>query len=155
MKKGILGFAVGAVAGYVGKVVLDNKQESETQAKVDKFKGYYNMLNHWLALRQSGKSLVEYFEKNDYKTIAIYGMGEMGSRLCEELNGSDIVVQYGIDKKLAGFSSNINIVDVDDDLGGVDVVVVTSIFAFDEIEEELRGRVDCPIVSLDDIIFSL
>ena len=78
MKKGtigILGTLVGAVAAASITKSKTNKTVTQKNEKVDKFKGYYNMLNQWLCLKQEGKNLNEYFDNNGYKTVAIYGMG--------------------------------------------------------------------------------
>ena len=37
----------------------------------------------------------------------------------------------------------------------VDAVVVTAITFFDEIEERLSEKVDCPIISLEDILYEV
>lgn len=155
MKKGILGFVVGAVAGYTGRSIMDNKLKVAKEEKVDKFKSYYNMLNQWLALKQENKSLAEYFVTNHYKTIAIYGMGEMGNRLYEELKDTDIKIKYAIDQNPAGAFAEIDIVGSDDVLEEVDAVIVTAIFAFDKIEKMLTAKLECPIISLDDVVFDL
>ena len=34
----------------------------------------------------------------------------------------------------------------------VDAVVVTAVYFFDEVEEELEKIFDCPIISLEDIV---
>ena len=156
MKKGIVGafgVLVGAIAGGIGSSYFNNKVVNERQGKVDKFKGYYNMLNQWLMLKQDGKSLEKYFEENNYKTIAIYGMGEMGNRLYDELKGTEIKVKYAIDKNAAGAYSELDIREIDDELEEVDAIVVTATFAFDEIEEELCSMFSCPIISLDDVVY--
>jgi len=44
---------------------------------------------------------------------------------------------------------------LDDELEPADVVIVTAIFAFDEISEELEGLFDCPIVSLEDVVYEV
>ena len=156
MKKGIVGvFGVlaGAVAGGMGSSYFNNKVINEKQKKIDKFKGYYNMLNQWLMLKQEGKSLEKYFEDNNYKTIAIYGMGEMGNRLYDELKETEIEVKYAIDKNAAGAYSELDIRELEDELEEVDAVIVTATFAFDEIEGELGNIFSCPIISLDDVVY--
>ena len=40
-------------------------------------------------------------------------------------------------------------------LEAVDAVIVTPIFFMDEIEEMLSGKMDCPIVSLEDILYEI
>ncbi|MCM1499966.1 MAG: hypothetical protein NC124_16000 [Clostridium sp.] len=157
MKKGLLatvsllaGTAVGATA--MGKV--KNSAVEEKTEKIDKFKGYYNMLNQWLVLKQEGKSLEQYFVDNQYKTVAIYGMGEMGNRLYDELKGSNKVkIKYAVDKNANSTYAELEVLESVDDLPEVDIIIVTAIFAFDEIEEELSQKSSCPVVSLDDVVY--
>ncbi|MCR5269282.1 MAG: hypothetical protein K6E16_12305 [Lachnospiraceae bacterium] len=156
MKKGaiaLLAGLLGAAAGAAGSGYLGNKQIQQKAGKVDKFKGYYNMLNQWLILKQEGKSLAGYFTRNNYKTIAIYGMGEMGNRLYDELKGTGIEVKYAVDQNAASTYSELEVVDKEDNFDDVDVMVVTATFAFDEIEEEISAKCNFPIISLDDVVY--
>ena len=155
MKKGKV-FAIASVIGAVAGVgYLKEKKVSQKQAKVDKFKGYYNMLNEWLALKQGGKSLDEYFKQNNYKTVAIYGMGEMGNRLYDELKTTDIEIKYAIDKNVDTVYAELEVKEIDDELPDVDVVVVTATFAFDDIVESIQDKFICPIVSLENVVFEV
>lgn len=158
MKKGtvaVLSAIIGAAGGAAGVGYLGIKQVEQKAEKVDKFKGYYNMLNQWLILKQEGKNLSEYFKSNNYKTVAIYGMGEMGNRLYEELKDSDIEVKYAVDKEAENAYSELNVIAPENDFEAVDVMVVTATFAFDEIEEKVGGKVDFPIVSLEDVVYEI
>jgi len=157
MKKGMLaglamvfGMGVGAVAVRKKmQVVADKKGE-----KIDKFKGYYELLNQWMFLKQSGKSLVSYFEKNGYQKIAIYGMGELGNRLYEELKDTKIKVEYAIDKNSSNVYSELIVKQTGEELPEVDVVIVTATFAFDEIVSEIQELFTCDIISLEDVVFN-
>lgn len=82
-------------------------------------------------------------------------MRELGEHLYEELNGSDITVTYAIDKNADAIYAEVAVVTPDDTLEPVDVIVVTAITFFDEIEEILAEKVDCPIVSLEDILYEI
>ncbi len=158
MKKGgvaVFSTLIGAAAGFAGSSYLGNKKVEQKAEKVDKFKSYYNMLNQWLILRQEGKTLEKYFLDNGYKTIAIYGMGEMGNRLYDELKGTSVEVKYAIDKNAARTYSELTVIDPDDDYEPVDAVVVSAIFAFDEIEGQLSEKLDCPVVSLEDVVYEI
>ena len=158
MKKGIiaiLGTITGTIVGAASTNYLQSKEIKLQFEKVEKFKNYYNLLNQWLLLKNENKGLSDYFIKNNYKKIAIYGMGELGSRLVEELKDSDIVIKYAIDKNAGGAYSEIEVRSMDDVLDNVDAVIVTAVFAFDEIEIELSKIVDCPIISLEDVIYVL
>lgn len=156
MKKGgvaVLSTLIGAVAGAAAVEKVRGKTITQKTEKVDKFKGYYNMLNQWLILKQEGKSLEKYFTDNGYKTIAIYGMGEMGNRLYDELKGTSVTVKYAVDKNAASTYSELDVIDPEDEYEEVDAIVVSAIFAFDEIEEMLSDKVDFPIVSLEDVVY--
>lgn len=146
---------IGAAAGALGVNYLKEKEVEKKKVKVDKFKGYYNMLNQWLILKQEGKCLCEYFKANNYKVIAIYGMGEMGSRLYDELKNSDITVKYAVDKNAASTYSELEVIEPENEFEEVDAIVVTATFAFDEIETELRDKVDFPIISLEDVVYEI
>lgn len=62
---------------------------------------------------------------------------------------------YGIDRNADRIFSEVEIVNVEDTLQPVDAVVVTAIYNFDEIEEKLSELMDCPIISLEDIIYEI
>lgn len=95
-----------------------------------------------------------YFDNHGYKKIAVYGMSYAGETLINELKDSEVELAYGIDQKV-GLYSYIDILSVDDPLPEVDAVVVTAITFFDEIEEKLRDKVSCPIISLEDILYEV
>lgn len=155
-KKGILGMMLMGLAS-AGAVALSVKTSqdaiAEKDQKINKFKNYYNMLNEWLYLKQNGTSLDTYFKKNDYNSIAIYGMGEMGNRLYDELKQSDIEVKYVIDKNATSVYSELEVLDPEEEFPEVDAIVVTATFAFDEIENSIENKVNCPIVSLEDVVY--
>lgn len=158
MKKvitGLLAVIVGAAAGAFGVNYLKEKKITEKEQKIEKFKNYYNLLNQWLTLKQDGISIEKYFIDHGYRTIAVYGMGEMGKRLCSELKNSEIEVKYAIDQFAGSTYSEVDIVDMEDELKKVDVIVVTATFAFDEIKEQLEQKTDDPVISLDDVVYEL
>ncbi len=158
MKKGlisVLSALTGAVigAGAVGKVTA--KSIDKVKNMSDKHLALFLMMNQWVKVKQESKNLSEYFEKNGYKKIAIYGMSYAGETLIDELKDSNIIVAYTIDKNADSIYSDIDIVSVEEDLKPVDAVVVTAITFFDEIEEKLSAKIDCPIISLEDILYDI
>ena len=94
-------------------------------------------------------------EENNYKKVAIYGMSYAGERLLDDLKGTGIEVAYAIDQNAERMFADVEVVTVDDVLEPVDAVIVTAIYFFDEIEEKLSDLIDCPIVSLEDIVYEL
>ena len=158
MKKGIisvLSAVTGAIAGAsaVGKVALGEKEK--VKAMSDKHLALFKMMNQWVKVKQEGKNLSEYFEKNGYKQIAIYGMSYAGETLINELRDTQVKIAYGIDKNADAIYADMDIFSLEDNLGEVDAVVVTAITFFYEIEEELSEKMDCPIISLEDILYEV
>ena len=158
MKKAVIsilsafaGAAFGACA--VGKV--SGIKFHKTKSMSDKHLALFLMMNQWVKVKQEGKNLVSYFEKNGYRKIAIYGMSYAGETLADELKGSGITVAYGIDKRADSIYADVNIMSLDDKLESVDAVVVTAVTFFEEIEEQLLEKVDCPIISLEDILYEV
>ena len=63
---------------------------------------------------------------------------------------------YGIDKNIDEVFDEIEVFSLDninEATEQVDAVVVTAIFAYDEIREELEKHFDCVILSLEDVVF--
>ena len=151
----LAGMTVGAVAGGVAAGSVSSKRIKELTEGHMKVHELYMAFDQWLRVRQEGKTLVEYFEQQGYKTVAIYGMKELGERLYDELQGSGITVKYVIDKNADSIYADVDVVTPDERLEPVDVIVVTAIYYFDEIEEMLSDKVDYPIVSLEDILYEV
>ncbi len=158
MKKGIIGMVSaigGAAAGITAASGMLGNKVKENQKKSDKHLALFLMMNQWVKVKQEGKNLASYFEQEGYKKIAIYGMHYAGETLAEELQGSNVEIKYGIDKNADKIYADFLIVTPDSELEEVDAVVVTSITFFEEIEEALSVKVDCPILSLEDILYQV
>lgn len=158
MKKGTIGTALIMATGLVGAIAAGkglNRRAEEEHQLAEKHLRIMVALDQWVAVKQEGKNLAAYFEKKGYKKIAIYGMSYLGERLLSELKDTEIQVAYGIDKNASNIYSEIEVKSLEDDLDEVDVIVVTAISFFDEIEFELEKRVDCPIVSIEDALYEI
>lgn len=151
----VTGMVVGAVAGGAAAGTISSKKIKEMGQKGAKVHRLYMAFDQWLRIRQEGRTLVEYFKQEDYKTVAIYGMKELGERLYDELRDSGITVRYIIDKNADSIYADVDVITPDEKLEPVDVIVVTALYYFDEIEEMLSEKVDYPIISLEDILFEI
>ena len=145
----------GAAAGGVAANSVAAKKIQQLTDGHKKVHELYMAFDQWLRIRQQGKTLAAYFERNNYKTVAIYGMKELGERLCDELKDSGIDVRYGIDQNADSIYADVDVITPDDDLEPVDVIVVTAIYYLDEIEEMLSEKVEYPVISLEDILYEV
>ncbi len=133
------------------RIVLANK-EKETDKNWDQFQ----LLNHWIMVKNSGEMIAEFFKEAGYQKVAIYGMSDLGARLYEELKIGDIEVVYGIDREPTMQVSGIkDVYTPNDTLPYVDAIIVTPIYDFDRIKETLSKNCSYEIISLEEVIWSL
>jgi hypothetical protein len=151
----LVSILTGAFAGATAVGKITGEKINKSQGYADKHLALFQMMNQWVKVKQEGKNLSSYFEKNGYKKIAVYGMSYAGETLLDELKDTDIKVAYGIDKNAESIYMDVDVVTLDDHLEEVDAIVVTAITFFDEIEEKLSAKIDCPIVSLEDILYEV
>ena len=158
MNKGIIAVLSVMVGAGVGAAVMEQKRVKTVADKKtlsDKHFRMFKMMDHWVGIKQEGKNLAEYFTENGYQRIIIYGMHYAGQRLVEELKGAGIQIVCGIDKNAQSIFGNVDVITKEESIPEGDVIVVTAISFFDEIESELREKVDCPIISLEDVVYEL
>ena len=144
--------AGGGIAGMIAVGRLGKKTAKEQQHAIRAQQVALQMMARWIKLKQDGRQLAEYFERENYRSIAIYGMGRLGECLLRELEKSSITVRYAIDRQAENICADIDVVTMDDELEDVDVIVVTPVHSFDF---ELSKKTDCPILCLEDVIFDL
>lgn len=110
----------------------------------------------WMMIKQNGKSMEKYFIDKGIQNVAIYGMSYLGIRLFHELNNTSICVKYGIDCNPNIEIGGLNIFHLENlDQYNVDAVVVTAIFSFDVIKNNLENIGFTNIISLDELLYDL
>lgn len=160
MKKGLLSLMLiwaGVIAGAGIATYQRVRQHRKDYAVIMKNDSIIKMFNQWLIIKQEDKQIAEYFKENHYKKIAIYGMGYAGERLLGELKGTGIEVAYAVDQNTDRMLEETILISKEEipKQSEVDAIVVTAITFFDDIEEEICDMVDCPVISLQDIIYEL
>lgn len=121
--------------------------------QIEQYKKYLNMMNQWLILKQEGKGIEKYLQRNGYHTVAIYGMAIYGRHVVRELYESDVKIAYGIDRKKMDPYKEIEILSLTDQLPVVDVIINTVIREHDTIKKDLSKIINCAVVSLEDVIY--
>ena len=125
--------------------------------KKNEYKNYATFILNmqWIHNLQVGKSISNYLTEKGFREIAIYGMGDLGKALLNELNKSGIIVSYVIDKNAGEIFLEIPVITPDSEFESVDAVIVTPFLQFEPIKEMLRRKINCPILSIADIINNL
>lgn len=119
---------------------------------MDMYISYFRLLENWMKAREENRNVKDYFYKNGYKNIVIYGLGKMASHLFFDLKDSDVKVIGAIDKGAINKFEEYPVVTIDDDIPKADCIVVTIIYDYENVKRILKEKMDCPIVSLMDVI---
>lgn len=108
----------------------------------------------WIELKINEGTILEFILKNEFKKIAIYGIGSLGRSLCRELEllRQSVEIAYIVDKNPEVEYENYMFYTMQDELPEVDVMIITPIAFYEEIVLELAQKVNCPLLSLEDII---
>lgn len=134
------------------------KVSDEQFDRAEKAFEFYHILIRWIELMQKEKKIAEYFEQNEYQTVAVYGMKEIGILLCTELKQEKIDIRYAIDKNaelINNDSLDIEILKPSTEMPKVDIIIVTAIHYFDSIYMELRKLTEAEIVSIVDVLWAI
>ena len=112
--------------------------------------------DQWMSLRENNICISEYLKRYDVIHVAIYGHGMMGRHVITELEGTDIVIDYIIDRNSNRRKSlRYNVISPEDSLPQVDAVIVTIVDEFDSIYQMLKERMNCKFFSLYEIVSEL
>lgn len=157
MKKirGMILFLAGSAAGFTVKYFVDQKAgsaDSVQKIRADKNASVIATLNQLFMAVQNRKDVAGYLSNRGYKKVVIYGMGNVGRRLLDILHDSDVEVLYGIDAKAENIAERVQVIRMEDIAEEPDLVIVTPVFSYEEIEMQLREKVSCDIISIEDLL---
>ncbi len=142
--------------GYWGNLYEKKMMESK-----NKFRMYYNSCLRWMKAKNNGNSAAGYLLEHNCRNIAIYGMGEIGKLLFQELrNVKDISVKALIDKaELNAYEDDVVCIKAEDQMLmqkindlDIDGIIITAIFNYNEIFERYFKNSDCQIYNFEKIL---
>lgn len=150
----ILAVAAAAAVEAVAIVKLIQKNYLTVQMeRADRNDANCQLAYQWIQMRQKGKKVEAYLKNCHIHTAAIYGMGDMGKILYEELKDSGIEVAYGIDKnKSVSGIDGLPVISLSETLPRADLIIVTPVYFYVGIKQELKKITDIPVVSLEELI---
>lgn len=130
--------------------------EKKYQSRIEKYRGYWQLFDMWLFLKEQNISIIQYFEENGINSISVYGMGMMGCHLLAELEQQNFEVVSIIDRKGGDSYNKIPVLTPDDKIFPIcDAIIVTVKYDFEQIKEKLSSKTDAVIISLFDIVQTL
>lgn len=150
------------IAGIIflkNKIVADkNKLKSfeEKESVIYKQEEVIKVYERWVDVYQNKHSLLDYFIKNDYQQIAIYGLGRIGKSIYNEVRPSSVDIAYVVDQKYCvenEFYEDTPCFGPGNELPKVDLIIVTIPGEAREITAFLKSKVNCPVKSINDVLF--
>ncbi len=140
----------------LGYYSLNQKRKYEKEKILsDKHLEMFLLFDKWIQNEQNGKKIGDYLKKNKVENVILYGMSYIGRRLYKELLKEDIKIKYLIDKNKGMNIDNREINQIDECKDSADIVIVTAIYYFEDLKDELKMKFQCPILSLADIIYKM
>lgn len=122
---------------------------------LDKYISYYHLNNKWISLKESGERVSRYFKERNLKKIALYGLGDFGVNLNNELTQDGIEISYAFDKNLSNRYSLIPIKRLNDELPTVDAIVITVAGECDAIKKQLSEVCNYQVITIEEVLYSL
>lgn len=153
---GVLGLLAGGLVGgyYMGHKYCLMLESARWQA--NKNAAVIRFYDVWMMAKENKLGIDGYLSRKNISSIAIYGMDYRGVRLFHELKDTSIVIRYGIDRNPPARIQGLDVLHPDEiERESVDAVVVTAVFAFDEIKNDLESRGFTRIIPLDEILYDL
>lgn len=125
--------------------MMGNEVCENSEVLSNKFGEMVIAMNRWIENLQNNKKIDSYFIRKKYRKIAVYGTSYFSKNLQRELQKTDIIIDLVFDRNSIDMIANRE----------VDVIVVTSLYYYYEIREQLMPITNCPIICIDDIIYKL
>lgn len=114
------------------------KVSKNKDKKSGKYKKYYLLMCRWISLQKNLPLLKIYMEKKKYHRFAIYGTGEMGKIIYDQLIELGYEVSYFIDHyTFSDIQDDIKIYRPGEILPKVDVIIVTPYLEYEKIKNDL------------------
>ena len=118
-----------------------------------KYEKYFQLMYYWMDLRNKGIRIADYLNNRNWTTIGIYGWGNIGKLLFDELCSSNIEVKCIIDNnsKEKGVINSQQLID-NRHLYDVDRIIVTPYLDLESIKDSLKGFFNDDIISIESIL---
>ena len=141
----------------ISKVTKDiKKMEDERIARfertIDRDNRLLGFYERWVVGCSKGENVSGFLIENNFRNIAIFGYGTLGRALRKIVENRDVKLAYIIESNENRWDESVDFYKITDSLPAVDVIIVSAILDYEEIYEKLAGKVNCPIISMEDII---
>lgn len=125
--------------------------------EVNRNKKKFDLMCQWMKLKIQGISLIEFFRDREIHSIAIYGMGEIGQLIYDELvMENEAFIRYAIDRSGVRYVESLPTYCLDRDLPKVDAIVITPVLITDQLEEQIYDVLgECVTFVFEELLYEL
>lgn len=116
--------------------------------KAERYRGYWKIFDTWMSLLENCGTVADYLQKMGYKNVAVYGYGMLGKHLVHQLKTLGVCVDYVIESNIGKETDGIPMYSLDGNLPEVDAVIVTVMYDYDKIYEDLKDKIKAEILPI-------
>jgi len=117
-----------------------------------RFKRHADIFKKWLLLEKKNHNICDIFLTNKEKKFAIYGYGQMGMLLMQDMLSQGIHLQYIIDKNADKIKCDLPIYKLEDAIPQIDILIVTIEDVYPIAKNISQRFPNCEIIRIDDLV---
>lgn len=101
-----------------------------------------------------GKNLTRYFHRNDYRNIAVYGVGKLGKLILRNIDVTQLESICTVDENKESRFENIETVTIKELVARekLDLVLVTPLLDYPQIEAQICSMREIPVISAKELM---
>lgn len=116
---------------------------------LDRYRDYWRVLDLWVGMLEKGDTPLTYLKKAGYDSVAVYGYGMLGKHLVCQLQKKGFDVKYVIDRQIEKKADGIPLYPLQDGLPEVDVVIVTVLYDYDAVANDIKRVLNVDVLPID------
>lgn len=100
------------------------------------------------------ENMTRYFRMNGYRNIAVYGVGKLGKLILRNVDTAQLGSVCTIDANKAACFENMEAISIDEltDRKGIDMVLVTPLLDYPQIEAQICSVCEIPVISAKELM---
>lgn len=137
-------------------VKCEEKEYARAIGESKRYKKKFDLVYQWMKLKQNNIELIEFFEDRKLTSIALYGVGDLGRLIYNELKAYKII-KCGIDRQADKAElDGAPVYSLKSINQKVDAIVITPVLITDTIEDNIYNALgEQTTFTFEEILFDL
>lgn len=134
------------------------KERRMLKKELERFQWLLKITNELLCLNISQKHWYQPLERKGYQNVAVYGMGELGIRLVEDIMlNSSMKLLYGLDQNAHQLSLVCPVYQLEEiyDLPKPDIIVLAAYSTDDSLKRSIADVSGCEVLKIEEAIHAV